>query len=138
LQRFPVINVSAPDPHWDETFVDVEPVSGLVIGAAERLQIQLLMPTYNWTSAGFPEFNISANLLVPILHFSKRSQINSHDANTLDELTTALRVRLASQVVGGLLGGLAILGGIALVFVGRGGVTPHTFVRSREDYLPVG
>jgi hypothetical protein len=30
------------------SFVDIEPTSGLIINAAERLQINFLLPSYDW------------------------------------------------------------------------------------------
>lgn len=111
--NYQIFGLSRAEPNKHMTFVDVEPTSGMIINAAERLQLNWLMPDYHYDSIGL-NWKIQPNNLIPSFWFEVRCQLGSDDSDKLKllQLVPTLKKVL---VIGGAIGGaLLIILGIAL------------------------
>jgi hypothetical protein len=121
LQQYPLIGMPPASPLEDDTFAIIEPRSGLVISAAERLQMNALITPYDWAAvqrhAGMP-LNMSS-LLLPLCRFEKRSVLTSHDAKLMREMQHAGTYKLAAIVTGAVVATLVFTAGVYLFQRGR-------------------
>jgi len=118
FQEFPLEGITPGSDVLHKTFVDVEPISGLVIRGAQRLQVNLLTLPYTWNTTQLsPGISLKPNLLLPLLWYETRSQLTDSDAEQLRQLQSLDDLKKEGQLICGLAGAaLFVVGALMFLF----------------------
>ena len=105
--RVNVTGISEPNETSHGSFVDVEPFTGAVVGAARRLQINVLVRNYNaslasrlfWNASGF--WNVSGGwLMVPVFWATEEGNITAELANEFKNKVFGVTTGISWAVIG--------------------------------------
>jgi len=103
-----------PSKDLHQTYLNVEPVTGMVLDAAKRLQVNAFVdniPTWNNYFQNFPD-----KMIFPIVWFEEKGALDDHTAAIIrGQVTDQLHLVLAVQVTLFAFGGFWILAALLLV-----------------------
>lgn len=123
---FPIVGMVEGDKYIDGSFADFEPISGIAVRGAERLQVNVMTPyfplsdsphLYDWNSVKMP-FSIKPGTLVPVMWFERRSELTDSQASDLKTLQDLPNIKKALYASGGAGGGIVLILGVILAVYG--------------------
>ena len=101
------INIPAPDRNKHDTFIDVEPITGTVMRAYKRLQINFLIPG-NSINMIFTNSSVK-NKYIPLLWVQENGEIDSSTANSFKQAVYQTQAMAKNSLIIGLIVGIIAL-----------------------------
>ena len=98
--RVNVTGITDPSEDVHGSFVDVEPLTGAVLGAARRLQINVLVRNYNTSHAG-GFWNVSGGwLMVPVFWATEEGNITAELASEFKNKVFGVTTGISWAIIG--------------------------------------
>jgi lysosome membrane protein 2 len=98
--------VTGLDPVRDkhETFIDVEPITGKVLNAAKRLQVNIEVGTGNFFTPGIPPTD-----LLPIVWVEEGGAATEEDVEPIEEIYAGQQIQELAPISGTAIGVVLLL-----------------------------